>query len=84
MHVEDMPGSHVVIRRRDGVDPGEEDQRFAAGIAAALSQAPEGILVDVHIARRKHVRKPRGAPPGLVSVRKAKTMRVRVGRAPQE
>lgn len=83
MHVVEYGGAHVVLRLagRRG-DPPEEDVERAAELAAAFSQAPPGVRVDVHVARRKHVRKPRGAPPGAVTVKKARTVRVTVPERP--
>lgn len=79
-HAKGFAGTHVVLRvGRTRVIP-QEDQLFAARIAAAWSGAPEGEWVDVLTARRKHVRKPKGAPPGLVQVGKSSPLRVRVER----
>lgn len=84
-HVEEYPGAHVVLRLAGrATDAPAADQEFAARIAAAFSQAPAGISVDVHVTRRKHVRKPKGAPPGSVLVRKARTIRVAVGPPPAD
>lgn len=84
-HVEDYPGAHVVLRLAGrAADAPAADQEFAARIAAAFSQAPAGISVDVHVTRRKHVRKPKGAPPGSVLVRKARTIRVAVAPPPAD
>jgi len=77
-HVKDRPGAHVVLRGAGRAEPPGEDLLFAAREAAARSGAPPGERVEVWVARRKHVRKPRGAPPGKVSVRKARTILVEV------
>ncbi len=77
-HVKDRPGAHVVLRGAGRGEPPERDLLFAARAAAAGSGAPPGERVEVWVARRRHVRKPRGAPPGTVSVRKARTVLVEV------
>lgn len=76
LHAAGYGGAHVVVRRAGRPEMPDEDLAFAAGLAAAFSQAPAGEPVDVTVCRRRHVRRPRGAPPGLVSVRKARTVRV--------
>ena len=78
LHVKDRPGAHVVLRGAGRGEPPQEDLLFAARAAAAGSGAPPGERVEVWVTRRKHVRKPRGAPPGTVSVRKARTVLVEV------
>ena len=85
LHVGQHAGAHVVLRTagRRG-EPPEADLLFAAGLAAAYSRAPQGEAVDVHVARRKHLRRPKGGVPGLVLVRKGRTVRVRVSEPPRE
>ncbi len=78
LHVRDRPGAHVVVRGAGRTELAGDDLLFAARAAAAASSAPPGEAVDVWVTRRKHVRKPRGAPPGAVSVRRARTVRVTV------
>jgi predicted ribosome quality control (RQC) complex YloA/Tae2 family protein len=50
----------------------------AATLAVHHSPAREEAQADVTYAPRKLVRKPRGAPPGQVSVAGGKTMRLRM------
>lgn len=71
MHVSGAAGSHVVLRTRG--DAGWPDQSLvlkAASLAAAWSRLSGSSLVPVIIAKRKHVRKPKGAAQGEVTVLK--------------
>lgn len=73
MHVRSASGSHLVIRnnaRREW--PDKNILRQAAGWAAASSGESGASLVPVMMAKRKHVRKPRGAAPGQVLVTREK------------
>ncbi len=78
-HVKGMPGSHVVLFVRDGIEPSRDVVKRAAGIAAWHSKQREGGQVAVNATRARHVSKPRGAKPGLVSIRKEVTLKVRPG-----
>jgi hypothetical protein len=82
LHARERAGAHVVIRTAGAREVPDEDVRFAAELAAAWSRAPVGEPVEVHVARRKHVRKAKGAPAGQVAVRKSWTVRVVTPRAP--
>ena len=69
MHARGVPGSHTILHlpNRDA----EPDKRLlyqAASIAAYYSKARGSSAAPVMIARRKHVRKPSGAPAGAVRV----------------
>ncbi|MBP7148934.1 MAG: DUF814 domain-containing protein [Acidobacteria bacterium] len=81
-HVRGHAGAHVVLRTGGRRDVPREDQAFAAALAAAWSQVPRGEPVDVDVARRKHLRRPRGGAPGLVLVRKSTVLRVVAGPPP--
>jgi predicted ribosome quality control (RQC) complex YloA/Tae2 family protein len=75
LHVASESGSHVVVRNPDGVDSlPRETLRFAAGLAAHHSRARHGGKVAVHVTRRSDVRKPRGLPPGKVTISHFKTV----------
>jgi predicted ribosome quality control (RQC) complex YloA/Tae2 family protein len=70
-------GSHVVIRNPDnGVIPAEVVHR-AAAFAAWYSKARDRALVEVHHCRVADVRKPKGAPPGLVQLARYERVRVK-------
>lgn len=76
-HVRGMPGSHVVLRAREGEEPDRATLKRAAAIAAFHSKAREGGLVAVSGTRARFVSKPRGAPQGTVSIRKETVFQVR-------
>lgn len=77
LHAAGYPGAHVIVRnpRRLGGLP-ETTVREAAGIAAYFSKARSEKMLDVHVAWRRHVRKGRGMSPGMVMLKKHKTVRV--------
>ena len=78
MHAKDYAGSHVVIRVR-GQDPIPDEVIQAAGrLAAQYSKAGSERRVEVTMTRVKNVRKPKGAPAGLVNVRDTDTLTVRL------
>lgn len=67
LHVRDGTGGHVLIRaggRPDLVPP--ETLYLAARIAAGLSRQRTSRSVEVSHTLAKHVRKPKGSPPGFV------------------
>jgi predicted ribosome quality control (RQC) complex YloA/Tae2 family protein len=78
LHARGVGGSHVIIR---WVRPGElENPRTveaAAALAAWYSAARESGGVEVDVAPRRHVRKIKGAGPGMVTYRNERTIRVR-------
>ena len=71
------PGSHVVLFVRDGFEPPKDAVQAAAAVAAWHSKQRNGGRVAVNATRARHVSKPRGAKPGLVSIRKEVTLKVR-------
>jgi predicted ribosome quality control (RQC) complex YloA/Tae2 family protein len=77
MHARSVPGSHVIVRWADPQQqPPGRDLNEAAGLAAWFSKARTSGLVPVDWTRRKHVRKPRGAPPGAVVPMRVRTILV--------
>lgn len=87
LHTRDVPGAHVVVPLANrAVD--EATLLDAATLALwfspvrpaePLSDETAGkVQADVTYAQRKLVRKPRGAPPGRVSVAGGKTIRIRL------
>lgn len=76
-HVSSVPGSHVVLRARDGEVPGRAVLEAAAAVAAYHSKARSGGTVPVSCTRAEYVSKPRGAETGTVSIRKQRTLKVR-------
>jgi predicted ribosome quality control (RQC) complex YloA/Tae2 family protein len=79
LHVAGTPGSHVVVRNPEGLDTLPRDTlRFAARLAAVHSKSKSGGQVSVHVARVRDVKKPRGAPPGQVTLQRFRSVRVSV------
>jgi predicted ribosome quality control (RQC) complex YloA/Tae2 family protein len=74
LHARGVPGGHVVLRDPGG-RAGADDLREAAEVAAFFSDARAEVRVDVHVARRKHLRSTRGKP-GRVAILHAETLRV--------
>jgi predicted ribosome quality control (RQC) complex YloA/Tae2 family protein len=84
LHARSVPGSHVVLRWTSPDAPPARDLEEAAVLAALYSKARTSGTVAVDWTRRKHVRKPRGAPPGRVSLLNAKTVFVEPDAAVEE
>jgi predicted ribosome quality control (RQC) complex YloA/Tae2 family protein len=75
LHARSVAGSHVILRWTDTeASPPARDLEEAATLAALYSKARTSSLVPVDWTRRKHVRKPRGAPPGAVIPQRVKTV----------
>jgi predicted ribosome quality control (RQC) complex YloA/Tae2 family protein len=78
MHARDVSGSHVLIRmNRSQGFPEPAILEKAAGIAAWYSRAKTVGLAPVVYAKRKHVRKPKGAAPGIALVDKEQVLLVK-------
>jgi predicted ribosome quality control (RQC) complex YloA/Tae2 family protein len=75
LHVQNRPGSHVVVRlgNRQGGPP-RRTLLEAAKLAAYYSQARDERKVAVDYTLKKYVRKPRKAKPGLVTISQEKTL----------
>jgi len=71
------PGSHVVVRNPDRAEVPPEVVQIAAAAAAWYSKARASRSVEVHFCRAGDVKKPRGAPAGLVELARWKSVRVR-------
>jgi len=76
MHAKDYAGSHVVVRTRGQERIPDAVLQSAARLAALHSKAKSERRVEVTMTQVKNVRKPRGAPAGLVNVRKTDTLTV--------
>ena len=77
LHVTGESGSHVVVRNPEGVDSlPKETLRFAAALAVRHSKAKNAGKVTVHVAKVKDVKKPRGFPPGKVTLARYKSVKV--------
>lgn len=65
-HAKKMPGSHVILRVRQGEEVPDRAFEEAAKLAAYYSQGREQEKVEIDYVRRKEVKKPNGAKPGFV------------------
>jgi predicted ribosome quality control (RQC) complex YloA/Tae2 family protein len=75
VHVRIIHGSHVIVRSA-GREVPETTLEQAAGLAAYFSQARDEPAVEVDLCRRALVRKVPNGPPGLVTYRAERTLRV--------
>ena len=66
LHVKDFPGSHVVIKC-SGKIPDDITIYEAACLAALYSKASKGTKIRVDYTMIKHVKKPKGTKPGMVT-----------------
>lgn len=74
-------GSHVVLRVPKGKTASLESLLDAGTIAIHFSKARAATVCDVDYTFAKHVRKPKGFPPGKVTITQNKTLRVRLEKA---
>ncbi len=66
LHAKEIPGSHVIIKT-EGKDIDNVTLEEAANLAAYYSKGRISSKVPVDYTRRKNVRKPAGARPGMVT-----------------
>jgi len=74
LHAKGFAGSHVVIRRGGRQEIPDTVVQQAARLAAQHSKARGERRVEVLMTVVKHVRKPKGAAPGLANVMKGDTL----------
>jgi predicted ribosome quality control (RQC) complex YloA/Tae2 family protein len=74
LHARHAAGAHVVLRWGRNEAPPARDLQEAAVLAALHSRARTSSSVPVDWTFRKYVRKPRGSPPGRVTVERARTL----------
>jgi predicted ribosome quality control (RQC) complex YloA/Tae2 family protein len=80
LHASGVPGSHVVLRLEKGGELRKESLLDAATLALQYSDLRKSGQGEVLYAYRKHVRKPRAAKPGLVTVTQDKHLYVKLDR----
>ncbi len=79
-HTQDVPGSHVLLRRKDKkTEPSSSEIRETAQVAAYFSKARKEKKIAVVYTQAKHIRKPKGGKPGLASVQREKSILVEPG-----
>jgi predicted ribosome quality control (RQC) complex YloA/Tae2 family protein len=77
MHADQAAGSHAVLRHHEkGKEPSQAVLLAAAAIAAFFSKARNSAKVSVIVSKKKHVRRPRKAPVGTVTVGEHRTFMV--------
>ena len=76
-HVRGMPGSHVLLRAKEGEEPSRATLKQAAAVAAYYSKGRTGGVIPVSATMAKYMSKPRGAKPGTVQIRKETVFKVR-------
>ena len=74
LHAEGLPGSHVLIKNPEGRDIPPVVFAKAASLAAFHSKGKSAGKVAVTYTLAGQVKKPRGAKPGLVTLRERKTI----------
>ncbi len=75
LHVATGPGSHIVVRNPEGLDRlPRATQRLAAALAVRHSKAKAGGRTAVHLTSCGEVAKPRGFPPGKVTIARYSTV----------
>ena len=75
LHVHNMPGSHVIVQRKDTIIP-DTTLEEAATLAAYYSKGKDGSHVPVAYTERKNVKKPRNAKTGMVTFNNFKTISI--------
>ena len=76
-HVRGLPGSHVLLRAREGEEPSRDTLKQAAAVAAFHSKARSGGVTPVSCTRARFVTKARGHKQGTVHIRKETVIKVR-------
>jgi predicted ribosome quality control (RQC) complex YloA/Tae2 family protein len=77
LHARERTGAHVILR--GDAEPDEAAVEAAAALAAYFSEGRTDSAVDVDVASVRDVRKIPGGPPGRVTYRNFRTVRVRPG-----
>jgi len=67
LHTKDIPGSHVVIKNPQNLTIPDHILEQAALLAAFHSRSRLSLNVPVDYTQKKHVRKQKGAKPGMVN-----------------
>jgi predicted ribosome quality control (RQC) complex YloA/Tae2 family protein len=76
LHTKNIPGSHVIIRKKPGADIPFSTIETAAKLAAFYSKARYSSQVPVDYTLVRQVKKPAGAKPGMVIYFEQKTIYV--------
>ena len=77
LHVASESGSHVVVLNPEGLESLPRDTlRYAASLAAGYSKAKAAKRIQVHVAQRRDVKKPRGLSEGKVVLSRYRAVKV--------
>jgi predicted ribosome quality control (RQC) complex YloA/Tae2 family protein len=76
-HVHGCPGSHVILKKEGRAEkPPRSTLKETASLAAYWSKARGSKSAPVSYTEVRYVQKPRGAPPGLVTIKHEKSVMV--------
>ncbi len=75
-----LAGSHVVLRLPKGKTASLESMLDASTLAIHFSKARDAERCEVIYTRAKHVRKPKGLPPGRVTTSQTRTLGIDLDR----
>ncbi len=78
LHARGVPGSHVLIPLQRNEEVSQDLLIDAATLAAYFSKAREENFVEIMFTQAKYVRKPKGQPPGQVSIQRDNNLQLRV------
>lgn len=78
LHAHDHAGAHVVLRMNRNETIDHEALLDAATLAAWYSKGKDDTVIDILYTWARDVRKPKGLPPGRVTVAAAKTLALRL------
>ena len=76
-HAKDVSGSHVILKQISGKSIPNSTLEKTAALAAYYSKRKTDSLCPVGYTPKKYVRKPKGAPTGLVLVEREKVLLVK-------
>jgi predicted ribosome quality control (RQC) complex YloA/Tae2 family protein len=78
LHAREVQGAHVIVPCAKGSPAPAEQVLDAATLAAHFSDARSEASVEIQMADRRHLRKPKGTPPGLVLVDRERVLLLRM------
>jgi predicted ribosome quality control (RQC) complex YloA/Tae2 family protein len=73
-HAQEIPGSHVILRKSAGQALDQDEIQWAANVAAYFSRSRASAYVPVIYTERRLVRKLKGGKPGLVTFKEEKVI----------
>ena len=73
-HAKKMPGSHVIVKKKDEDDIPDRTYEEAARLAAYYSSGKDAPKVEIDYTEKKNLKKPPHANPGYVIYHKNYSM----------